>query len=192
MASNSLPASAIVQDRLPDLLIGIGHTTNNALHSITFTGTLRPWANFPRDVEAIYLNFVWNRRVVDHRQRSGRVAEWNIQFEQTAVGNETGVQGHWGQHVNQVMSSVFLSQNIDLEMGDFRATTSRYKKVPDMAGASRATGALRLVGELKTPWVDNHCLSDAMHDESDFRHILGGSGLVLPMITGLDNFNIRL
>ncbi|BAE66436.1 unnamed protein product [Aspergillus oryzae RIB40] len=190
MAPNGLRASEIVNNGLPDLFRGINHTTNDATHDLLFNGALMPWPNFHQDVETAYLNFAWIPRIIDHQQASGRVSNWNLQFEQTAVGDETGVQGRWGQHVNQVMSAVFLSQNINIQIGGFRATTSSYSKVPDMAGASRATGALRFVGELKTPWVEQHVLSEAMGDDHTFRHILGGSGWVLPMTTCLDNFNI--
>ncbi|OGM47973.1 hypothetical protein ABOM_002740 [Aspergillus bombycis] len=151
MAPNGLCSNVIVQDRLPDLLIGIKHTTSHALHPITFTGVLRHWPKFEQDVETTYLNFRWNRRVVDHQQKSGKVSMWNIRLEQTAVGDEMGVQGRWSQNINQIMSAVFLSQDIDLHLGDFRATTRNYTKTPDVAAASRSTGELRLVGELKAP-----------------------------------------
>ncbi|KAB8226354.1 hypothetical protein BDV33DRAFT_186469 [Aspergillus novoparasiticus] len=161
MAPNGLRASAIVQNGLVDLFRGISHITNNALHPITFTGALRPWPNFHQDVETAYLNFLRIPRVIDRQQASGR-------FEQTA-----------GQHVNWVISAVFLSKIIDVQIGEFRATTSRYSKVPGMAGASPVIGALRFVGKLKVPWVGKHDLSEAMGDEDIFRHILGGSGWVL-------------
>lgn len=89
------------------------------------------------DVEATHLNFAWNQWVVDHHQRSGRVSDWNVEYEQTATGDDTDVQGHWGQQVNQSMSAVFRPQARDNHIGDFRATTSQYKKVPDIVGAGR-------------------------------------------------------
>ncbi|EAU35724.1 predicted protein [Aspergillus terreus NIH2624] len=57
-------------------------------------------------------------------------------------------------------------------IGDSRATTTAYDKVPDVAGARRSNGRLLFVGELKTPPVEAHSLGN-IPTERKPREILG-------------------
>lgn len=57
-------------------------------------------------------------------------------------------------------------------MGGFRASTTIYNKVPDVAGLRRFNAQLLFVGELKTPWFLAHSLSN-ISEEQDLRDILG-------------------
>ncbi|KAB8272859.1 hypothetical protein BDV30DRAFT_239166 [Aspergillus minisclerotigenes] len=45
---------------------------------------------------------------------------------------------------------------------------------PDIAGASQVTGGLRVAGEIKTPWVITHSLSQAIQHTpcEELRHVL--------------------
>ncbi|GES61676.1 hypothetical protein ATEIFO6365_0011033500 [Aspergillus terreus] len=70
------------------------------------------------------------------------------------------------------MSSLFLSQGVDVTMGDFGATTTTYDKVPDVAGSRRSNGRLLFVRKLKTPWVEAHSLGN-IPTERKRREILG-------------------
>ena len=80
-----------------------------------------------------------------------RCQSWKVQFEQTAIRDETASKAAGASNIDQTMSAVFLSQKIDLHVRDFRAPTSNYDKIPDIAAASQATGDLGLIRELKTP-----------------------------------------
>ncbi|KAE8140143.1 hypothetical protein BDV38DRAFT_280607 [Aspergillus pseudotamarii] len=43
--------------------------------------------------EATYGRFSWNQRLIDDQQTPRKVSEWNLQFEQIAIGDETGIRG---------------------------------------------------------------------------------------------------
>jgi hypothetical protein len=103
---------------------------------------------------------------------AGHPRDWHLSKEQVVVGDETGVQGRFQQHVGHVMTGVFRSLGVDLRFSDFRSCNVRYSKVPDIACID-GLGTLAFVGEVKTPWVNAHSLKSALHDRVIFRHFLG-------------------
>ncbi|PYI10687.1 hypothetical protein BO78DRAFT_403753 [Aspergillus sclerotiicarbonarius CBS 121057] len=175
MAPKGLTAKEVVQRPIPALAVGVNYTRSSALHPILFVGALAPWPDFEVSVRQTIESFRWYRRVVQHEQRSGYIPPWNVTIEHTRVGDEGEVQGRFNQHVSQLGSAVFRSQEIDLVLGDFRATTAAYRRVPDVAAATTSSGQLRFVGELKTPWVHDHKLAEALGggNERHVRHIFG-------------------
>jgi hypothetical protein len=70
------------------------------------------------------------------------------------------------------MSAIFRSQEVDFVFGDYKATVSNYAKEPDIA-CMNLHGSLRFVGEIKTPWVNDHVLEDAEKETPHLRLILG-------------------
>lgn len=187
MGSVNVTSEMAVRERLPGLLLGNYGTTSSALHNITFAGVLEEWTGFEANVIAEFRSHEWSSssRTLYNKPR-GFVSPSSLRNEHVVVGDETGVQGRWQENVGQVMSAVYHDQRLSLTIGDFRASSSKYGKIPDIAcmtgvpqpgqqpGRPGPPGHdLRFVGELKVPWVQEHKLSDAMGDEKLFRHILG-------------------
>ncbi|KAB8224948.1 hypothetical protein BDV33DRAFT_199232 [Aspergillus novoparasiticus] len=188
--ADKVTSQSSVKERLPNLLLGNNRTKRNALHPINFVGELKQWANFEQDVITEFQNHIWSsKRVLDYKPH-GFLPLPSQRNEHVAVGDETGVQGRWQEHVGQVMSSVFLDKGLDLTLGDFRASCSTYSKRPDVAciahvqhvqswhdnpplPAQQVPHDLLFVGELKTPWITEHSLSQGIDNSKSFRHILG-------------------
>jgi hypothetical protein len=92
--------------------------------------------------------------------------------EHVHVGDEHGVQGRFQHYIGQAVTAILSSQQNGISFADFKASTSAYAKIPDVAGIYQL-GGLRFVGELKTPWVVAHDLSRAAYRESSLRRVLG-------------------
>mgnify|MGYP007085893625 FL=1 len=52
------------------------------------------------------------------------------------------------------------TRSIDIYFGDYKCSGSTYKNIPDVVGLQDTNGTteIKLVGKLKTPWVDEHVL----------------------------------
>ncbi|KAE8379788.1 hypothetical protein BDV26DRAFT_290949 [Aspergillus bertholletiae] len=86
-----------------------------------------------------------------------------------------GVQGRLQQNVGQLMSAVCASMNIGMRFADYKATGGPRigNKTPDMVCLT-ATGSLRIIGEIKTPWIGVHDIDKAYkYGRHKFRHLLG-------------------
>lgn len=160
----------MVRQRLPDLRVGPDTTKSSALHSLRFVGALEAWPDFEEQVWTAYRSHRWRHRVLAHYTRGNPITY--LTREYVAVGDEHGVQGRFGQHVGQVMSAILESQGMDLVFGDFKCTTDDYKGVPDVACFDSA-GSSKIVGELKTDWIDAHNLIEALRFEERLRVVLG-------------------
>jgi hypothetical protein len=153
-------AKRTVEERIPDLLIGPRHTTSSALHSVRYKGPLLEWTTFERDVNAMFQQQAWNRHNSTITIRPvGPLGPHNIAREHLLIGDETGVQGRFNQNVGHVMSAVYSSQGLNLRFGDFKGSNSTYELNPDVAIMNQAHD-VKVVGELKTPWVYEHKLRD--------------------------------
>lgn len=180
-----MPARAIavtsklaVQERLPDLRTGQSRTRHVALHPVHYTGTITGWDGFARDVESAFDRHPWmNHHHHIFLRPIQQPGPHSLLHEQVVVGDEHGVQGRWQQQLGQVISGVLQAQGRQLRFCDFKASVHSYDKTPDVACITGA-GDLRLVGELKTPWVQGHKLSLALGDDASFRHVLGKHPLV--------------
>ncbi|KAB8207799.1 hypothetical protein BDV34DRAFT_223003 [Aspergillus parasiticus] len=155
----------LLKKALPDLKKGPGGTISSALHRRKFfNGPLELWPNFERDarlhvdaaLQASNMQIIsWASRVND--------TPATMNLEHFAVGDEGGLQGRTQQNVGQVLSAVCAAVGVDMSFADFRATigTSINGKVPDMVCMTNA-GGLRIVGEIKVPWVNDHKLANTL------------------------------
>lgn len=166
-------ARSKTQEALPSLLVGRQHTTHSALHNLLYVGPLVEWDDFDGSVwEACHAhNWKEHQHILDHRHNS---RFYISSVEMSVCGDETGVHGRWNQQAGQVMSCIFGSQMINLRHSDFKATASKYKKVPDAAFITPEDTAI-VIGEIKCPWVKTHCIGDAVNEEKWFRILIGES-----------------
>jgi hypothetical protein len=154
----------VVRAALPDLITGPGKTTHPALHMIWFRGRSERWQTFEQDAMQHFQQTDWNRhrRVLTYRPANSP-SPASIAREHFICGDEAGVQGRFNQHIGQVMSAVSVAMGIDLAFADYKANTSRTvdSKVPDIICMTRS-GGLRIIGEIKTPWIKAHDIQRAM------------------------------
>lgn len=183
MPPRIIASRVVVQDRLPDLEMTTSHTENSAIHKTKFVGTLEQWTTFETSVRLAFDIHDWGRHRAQLELRpAGRPSPASLLREHTAVGHEGGVDGRWKQHVVNVMGAVFKDQlhppDTGLQFGDFKASTTAYRKEPDVACFDTVTGAERVIGEFKVPWVKEHKLSFALRElregkDEPFRKIVG-------------------
>ncbi|PYH67501.1 uncharacterized protein BO88DRAFT_426743 [Aspergillus vadensis CBS 113365] len=152
----ALDGRDLVLQPLPDLQVGPGSTKSGAIHDVFFVGQLAPWPNFINDVENCFRLFPWATSVVDVHEPLPALPH-SLSYEQTYVGDEHSVQGRFTQLIGQAMGGIFLSQGLDIRLGDFKSCTveKEYQKVPDTM-MRNAAGAPLVVGEEKTPWARPH------------------------------------
>jgi hypothetical protein len=119
---------------------------------------LKQWVGFEKLVWNACDSHNWLRRAhVLYHKTPGKDGKCHLSNEHVRVGDEHGVQGRFQQHIGQVVTAILSSQQNGLVFTDFKASTSTYAKVPDVAGINQL-GVLYFVGELKTPWVRAHNL----------------------------------
>jgi hypothetical protein len=87
------------------------------------------------------------------------------------VGDEHGVQARFSQSFGTVLSHIFGAQGIDLVFGDFKCLGNPYTGTPDVILMDN-TSALKVVGELKVPWISKHILHTRYHDQDELRMVL--------------------
>lgn len=182
MATTRVRAKQIIQAPLPPLNVGTYRTTSSALHNLKYIGTLSPWPNFKSSVQAMYNAQVFSR------SSTAAVSPGlhNIDPEIVCVGDEHGLQGRFQQAIGQVLGGALEAQGVNLHFADFKCSGLQYQNVPDVVGLStivqgtavqgttvQGRKVLRLVGELKVPWVPQHSLRDAYDKPQRLRHILG-------------------
>ncbi|KAN0067753.1 hypothetical protein V8E54_014000 [Elaphomyces granulatus] len=141
-----MTAGDLIKQPLPDLSIGPRHTVSSALQDDFFVAGLREWTDFARDVRTTCQNQTWNRR------RNG-LCHTTVGVR---LGDETGVQGQFQQNVGNTMSSIFQV----FGFVDYKASSNPRisGRVPDVVIMTESTGNLRVVGEVKTPWIRQHNL----------------------------------
>ncbi|KAJ9490109.1 hypothetical protein VN97_g3167 [Penicillium thymicola] len=127
-------------------------------------------------------NIRWSRRILDVAM-TGPGVEDSVSREQLVVGDENGVQGRLNERLCRPVTSCLQVQGHNLRCGDFKAGNSTARtatpRVPDIVMLN-ANSAIKVVGEVKTPWAGNHVkmLSrgvEAFEDgnEGRLRHLLG-------------------
>ncbi|KAJ5186504.1 hypothetical protein N7449_011268 [Penicillium cf. viridicatum] len=149
----------LLRKPLPPLDVGPYHTTSSALHEGRFFGTLHNWPNFFQDVKQFENNQDWSPSLLGWSLQSRRV-----DTEFVAIGDEHGLQGRFQQSVGQVVGSVLNAQNIAVKFGDFKSADIAsvypgYTLTPDVALISTDPvdiNQIKAVGELKSPWVNEH------------------------------------
>lgn len=168
-------AATVLKTPLPELCAGINHTGSSALHQKRFVGPLVRWTTFEEEVASIIQSSIaqLNQRIICH-ENLGSKATWYLAKEHVVVGDETGVQGRFEQHLGQVLSAVLNAGGKPVKLGDYRASSAiDTLNIPDIVAMETTTSNLRLVGEVKVPWVDDHNLGDAINKEQNLRYVLG-------------------
>lgn len=173
----SIKAPTVLRQQCPDLLLTNNHTTTNAIHRKDFVGILANWTGYKTAV----LGAVKSAKLrqskfdVDYKP-AGVPGPANLKNEQIYCGDETGVQGRWEANIGAAVSGVFKACHDHMAYGDYKAsagTLGLQGKVPDLVLLDTTTSELLLSGEVKTPWVPAHSLSEGLRDEDRLRRLLG-------------------
>ncbi|CAG8359124.1 unnamed protein product [Penicillium salamii] len=145
-----ITAKAATQSHVPPLNKGLSTTRSNALHTIFYDGPLSLWEGFAQYAEDDDKARVW-------RKPSIRLEEQNDAFreEQFVVGDESGAQSRFTQHYGEELSRIFEAQGIDLVFSDFKCAGVPYANIPDTV-IMDSSRRLKVVGEIKVPWVLQH------------------------------------
>lgn len=176
--ATALKARGMLKERCPDLALGQYKTFSSALHKITFVGTLKYWNGFETAVKNACKAIDWRNygANLSHRPK-GNPGDAHLSHEHVVCGDETGVQGRFESNVGQIVSAVFKAMNQPITFGDYKPSQRARAlgdKVPDVVCFSTIDSDLRVVGEVKVPWVKDHDLSLAYEDrERKMRHVLG-------------------
>ncbi|CEJ60285.1 hypothetical protein PMG11_08865 [Penicillium brasilianum] len=161
-----------VESSVPALNTSQHHTKSNALHDIYFLGNLQPWPGFLGAVRLCHENFAWRQETLGYMLR----VRDPYTYGNVEVGDEHGVQGRSQKFHGDVINTIFASQtttqrNIDLRFADFKCVPSTYSGTPDVI-LKDSNHTLKIVGELKTPWIDEHQLEPRLTDEQTLREVL--------------------
>jgi hypothetical protein len=171
MPSKINPKKA-VESAAPALNTSQHHTHSSALHSLYFAGDLQPWPGFLSAVQACHENHAWRQQTLGYMLRARDLyAYGNVE-----VGDEHGVQGRFQKFFGDVLNTIFASQsttqrNIDLRFADFKCVSSTYSGTPDVI-LKDSNHALKIVRELKAPWIDEHLIELRFTNEDLLREIL--------------------
>ena len=167
-------AKQVVEEAVADLQIGPAKTTSLALHDLRFVGPLVPWKNFKNDVRDTYQNASWeeHQAILKHRPK-GTTGIHRVERELLFCGNELSVQGRFMQNIGQIMSVISSAMGQNLVFGDINSCINRKdpRLMPDVAFMT-PQGLLRGLGEIKAPWVPQHCLKKASNNGM-LRKVLG-------------------
>jgi hypothetical protein len=87
------------------------------------------------------------------------------------IGDEHGLQGRFQQDIGQAFGVVVEAKSINLYFADFKSSGSNYGNISDVVGLQDVGGntTIKLVGELKTPWVIKHDLHSAVRRIRELR-----------------------
>ena len=95
--------------------------------------------------------------------------QWSIPPSHARVyfGNEHGLQRRFQQEIGQEFGAALQANSVELQFADFKCSGSSYKNPSDLLALSEDSGVanVKIVGELKVPWVEEHSLDAA--DEND-------------------------
>lgn len=157
----------MVESSAPALELGQYHTTSNALRSLYFMGELQPWPGFLSAVQTMHETLAWRNTCLGLKLHvrdpytSGNVV----------VGDEHGVQGRFHKYFGDPLNAIFESQSIDLRFADFKCVQSTYGHIPDVI-LKDGNDHLKVVGELKVPWVLEHRIDDIFRNDAMLRKML--------------------
>jgi hypothetical protein len=163
----------IVISPLPNLRVSDNRTTSSAIHQIRFVGPLLPWTGFTTAAKNAYDTQQWSNRVIQISTSARSLTD-----EKVFVGDEAGVYARFQQAAGQVLGAVFEAQAIDIALGDFKSTGLAYNKTPDVVMLSlpdpqnNNAQQLRVVGEVKVPWLSEHRLDACARDSRLLRKVL--------------------
>lgn len=168
MAHESIRARQIVESPLSSLQIGSHHTTSSAIQKLRFVGTLVEWPDFFQKVENANNQQPWSRL---SRQPPRTFGRHTVEPERVRVGDEHGLQGRFQQAIGHELGEALQFRGTDLYFADFKCSGSTYENIPDVVGLRYDHGAteIKLVGELKAPWINDHDLPGALSYEKSLR-----------------------
>ncbi|KAJ5468653.1 hypothetical protein N7475_006405 [Penicillium sp. IBT 31633x] len=91
--------------------------------------------------------------------------------DRVLIGNEHGLQGRFQQAIGHALGKALETSSINIYFGDLKCSGSTYQNIPDIVGLQDVNGTtqVKLVGELKVPWVDDHELLAAVASQSNLR-----------------------
>jgi hypothetical protein len=159
-----------VESAAPALTTSQYHTNSSALHNIYFAGDLQPWPGFLSAVQACHEGCTWSRQILGYTlQARDPYTHGNVE-----VGDEHGVQGRFQKFFGDVLDTIFASQStgqINLRFADFKCIPSTYTGTPDVIVKDN-NHALKVVGELKAPWITEHHIQPKLDGNRLLRKIL--------------------
>ena len=169
----------LTKQQLPNLIQNDNRTRSISIHDGIFIGPLGYWNTFERDVRQCfdnYSNMPNFGNTIAYRKPAGTI---NLDYEQCAVGNETGVVGRITHNVGHVMTAVAQGMGMRLRFGDWRASHGEtLRDIPDLAILDDRS-APRIAGEVKTPWtVDLAAEFTTPGQGGLFRRLLGKLSLL--------------
>ncbi|CAG8932181.1 unnamed protein product [Penicillium salamii] len=150
------------------------HTNGNALHPLLSRGELHHLLDF-RHVRAAMNGQQWSNRVIKLNLDTRDLGQKKV-----FVGDEAGVQGRFQEAIGRTFGKVFEAQGLDIQFADFKCLPNLGNKVPDCI-MKTSTNELKLVGELKVPWVSHHQARTSCGVASIFK----GTKIALPGSTAL-------
>ncbi|OQD60011.1 hypothetical protein PENPOL_c033G07087 [Penicillium polonicum] len=167
--SDNMPAKQarvreVASQALPPLPLGPNHTKSNAIHNIRYVGEIHRWSNFLRFVQTYVQGQRWSNRVIKYTHRLG-----DPEVESNLIGDETGLQGVFNHSVGFIVGKILKAQSIGLEFADFKCLGNPDANTPDSIMMT-TNGQLKVVGELKAPWVEEHKMSE--EKKTMLRHLL--------------------
>ncbi|KAJ9486047.1 hypothetical protein VN97_g7289 [Penicillium thymicola] len=171
MPTKTNPKKA-VESAAPALNTTQHHTNSSALHKIYFAGDLQPWPGFLGAVQASHENHAWRQQTLGYTLR----ARDPYTCGSVEVGDENGMQGRFQKFFGDILNSIFESQsttqqNIDLRFADFKCISSTYSGIPDVI-LKDSNHTLKIVGELKAPWIVEHHIRPRIANIDLLREIL--------------------
>ncbi|KAJ5861476.1 uncharacterized protein N7529_008786 [Penicillium soppii] len=157
----------LVESPAPNLELGLYRTQSSALHDLKFTGDLQPWPGFLSAVQTTHQSHTWRNKVLGLTlQTRDPYTHGNVE-----VGDETSVQGRFHKYFGDVLNSIFTSQSKEIRFADFKCVQSSFAGTPDVI-MKDVNRILKVVGELKVPWVYEHFLFDKLNNNHQLRNIL--------------------
>ncbi|OOQ88038.1 hypothetical protein PEBR_14693 [Penicillium brasilianum] len=157
----------LVEASAPRLQIGPYHTTSSALHSLEFTGNLRPWPGFLSAVQNTHDSYAWRNECLGLSLRTRDP----YTYGNVVVGDEHGVQGRFHKYFGDTMNAVFNSQSMGMRFANFKCIQSTYSGIPDVI-LMDDNHQLKVVGELKVPWIRDHDIAKNYYRRDGLRKIL--------------------
>lgn len=169
--ASSIRAKQIIEGPLPLLQAGPYHTESIAIQRISYSGALVPWSNFLRSVESTHLSQKWARCSKTPSHANG---PHTLEPDRIHIGDEHGLQGRFQQAIGHALGAALEAKSVNLYFGDFKCSGSDYHNIPDVVALQDGSGStsIKLIGELKVPWVGAHDLHTAAQDEDSLRRKL--------------------
>lgn len=169
MASEEIRARQTLESPLPPLRVGYYHTTSQAIHPLKFTGTLVEWPKFLQSVEDFYKS---QPRSGGAKPSVHSFGPHNMERERVCIGDEEGLRGRFQQAVGQSVGAILELKSSEMYFADFKCSGSKYKNTPDIVVLRYEGNAaqIKVVGELKVPWVPKHHLKGKFRDHEVLRN----------------------